>query len=383
MSFSSFLNKISKQPPTYERKKEYKFGKTLGAGTYGVVQEAYGPKGPVAVKVISKKNVKGHEHMVYDEMNLLQRLNHPHIVRFYEWFESSKNFYIVTELATGGELFERICELGRFTEQDAVAVVKDTLEAIAYLHDMEIVHRDLKPENLLYKTPAPNSNLILADFGIAKALQSKDQALMSMAGSYGYAAPEILLQTGHNKPADMWSLGVITYTLLCGYSPFRSEDRDELIEETVRARVIFHDRYWKDISKEAKDFIKSLLQADPTYRPTAKEALKHVWLTGMTATTTDLLPAVKEGFNARRKLKHAIEAVRLANRLKALTMTQYSSDEDTETGDTPRPASRNSNVSGGSKKRADPTTAFAEVVRAARLKAEEDAAAAAAATKTV
>jgi calcium/calmodulin-dependent protein kinase I len=79
--------------------------------------------------------------MVYDEMNLLQRLNHPHIVRFYEWFESSKNFYIVTELATGGELFERICELGRFTEQDAVAVVKDTLEAIAYLHDMEIVHR--------------------------------------------------------------------------------------------------------------------------------------------------------------------------------------------------------------------------------------------------
>jgi calcium/calmodulin-dependent protein kinase I len=97
---------------------------------------------------------------------------------------------------------------------------------------------DLKPENLLYKTPEQESNLILADFGIAKALQSKDQALTSMAGSYGYAAPEILLQTGHSKPADMWSLGVITYTLLCGYSPFRSEDRDGLIEETVRARVV-------------------------------------------------------------------------------------------------------------------------------------------------
>jgi calcium/calmodulin-dependent protein kinase I len=97
----------------------------------------------VAVKVIAKKNVKGHEHMVYDEMSLLERLNHPHIVRFVEWFESTKNFYIVTELATGGELFERICECGRFTERDAVEVVKETLEAVAYLHDNQIVHRGI------------------------------------------------------------------------------------------------------------------------------------------------------------------------------------------------------------------------------------------------
>ena len=113
---------------------------------YGVVQQAEGPDGPVAVKVISKKTVKGHEQMVYDEMNLLKQLNHPHIVRFCEWFESAKHFYIVTELATGGELFERICDYGRFTERDAVFVVKEILAAVAYLHDIEIVHRGIDIE---------------------------------------------------------------------------------------------------------------------------------------------------------------------------------------------------------------------------------------------
>jgi calcium/calmodulin-dependent protein kinase I len=127
---------------------------------------------------------------------------------------------------------------------------------------------DLKPENLLYLTREPDSALVLADFGIAKMLDEKE-VLTSMAGSFGYAAPEVMEKKGHGKPVDMWSLGVITYTLLCGYSPFRSETMGDLIEECRNEKVIFHTRYWNDVSDDAKNFIKSLLKADPSKRPSS------------------------------------------------------------------------------------------------------------------
>jgi calcium/calmodulin-dependent protein kinase I len=128
---------------------------------------------------------------------------------------------------------------------------------------------DLKPENLLYLTKAEDSELVLADFGIAKTVQS-DELLTTMAGSFGYAAPEVMLRRGHGKPVDIWSLGVITYTLLCGYSPFRSESMNDLIEECQNEKVIFHQRYWSSVSEDAKDFIKKLLRADPAQRPTSE-----------------------------------------------------------------------------------------------------------------
>jgi calcium/calmodulin-dependent protein kinase I len=111
---------------------------------------------------------------------------------------------------------------------------------------------------------------VLADFGIAKMLDSKNEVLTTMAGSFGYAAPEVMLKKGHGKPVDMWSMGVITYTLLCGYSPFRSENLADLIEECKNGRLIFHERYWKDVSKDAKEFITLLLQPNPDKRPTSE-----------------------------------------------------------------------------------------------------------------
>jgi len=324
------LNRLQGQPESYERKSKYRFGRTLGAGTYGIVREADGPDGKVAIKIILKKNVKGNERMVWDELDMLQRLQHPHIVRFVDWFESRDKYYIVTELATGGELFDRICEQGKFTEKDASQTIKQVLGAVDYLHSKNVVHRDLKPENLLYLTKEPDSDLVLADFGIAKMLDAKDEVLTTMAGSFGYAAPEVMLKKGHGKAVDMWSMGVITYTLLCGYSPFRSENLQDLIDECSNAQIVFHERYWRDVSDDAKNFILHLLQPDPDDRWTSQQALSHPWLSGESASDHNLLPELK-AYMARARLRRGIEIVKLANRIEALKM----SDDDPENPDFP------------------------------------------------
>lgn len=189
---------------------------------------------------------------------------------------------------------------------------------------------DLKPENLLYLTKAPDSDLVLADFGIAKMLDSKDEVLTTMAGSFGYAAPEVMLKKGHGKPVDMWSMGVITYTLLCGYSPFRSENLQDLIEECSSAQVVFHERYWKDVSDDAKDFIMCLLRPNPDDRWSSGKAMKHPWLSGENATDHNLLPEIK-AFMAKARLRRGIEMVKLANRIEALKMQE----EDGEDSDMP------------------------------------------------
>ena len=163
-------------------------------------------------------------------------------------------------------------------------------------------------------------------------LDSKDEVLTTMAGSFGYAAPEVMLKKGHGKPVDMWSLGVITYTLLCGYSPFRSENLADLIEECRSGRVVFHERYWKDVSKEAKEFILSLLRPDPDKRSTSEQALRDVWLTGDTAGDHDVLPELKS-YMAKARLRRGIEVIKLAKRIEALKTLE----DDTE-GDVPADA---------------------------------------------
>ena len=158
-------------------------------------------------------------------------------------------------------------------------------------------------------------------------LDKKDEMLTTMAGSFGYAAPEIMQRQGHGKPVDMWSMGVITYTLLCGYSPFRSENMSDLIQECSSGRVVFHERYWKDVSKDAKEFIKALLQPDPTRRLTSEQALHHSWLSGLTATDHDLVKTLRSR-RIKTRMRLAIERVRLTNRIEAIRRQEEEEDTD-------------------------------------------------------
>lgn len=175
-------------------------------------------------------------------------------------------------------------------------------------------------------------------------LDTPGEVLTTMAGSFGYAAPEVMLKQGHGKAVDMWSLGVITYTLLCGYSPFRSENIADLVEECRSGRIIFHERYWKDVSKDAKEFILSLLQPDPKKRATSGEALKHRWLEGETASDHDLLPEIRS-YMAKAKLKRGIELVKLANRIEQLKMQEEENKvDDQDSSDIPNNAANAASV---------------------------------------
>ncbi|KJZ71706.1 Calcium protein kinase type I [Hirsutella minnesotensis 3608] len=303
----------------------YKVGKTLGAGSYSVVKECVhiDTGRYYAAKVINKRLMAGREHMVRNEIAVLKKVSmgHQNILTLVDYFETMNNLYLVTDLALGGELFDRICRKGSYYESDAADLIRATLSAVAYLHDHGIVHRDLKPENLLFRTPEDNADLLIADFGLSRIMdEERFHVLTTTCGTPGYMAPEIFKKTGHGKPVDLWALGVITYFLLCGYTPFDRDSDFEEMQAILNADYSFSPvEYWRGVSDHAKDFIRRCLTIDHTKRITAHEALQHPFVSGRVPSDADgenLLPTIKKNFNARRTLHAAIDTVRAINKLR-------------------------------------------------------------------
>ncbi|MCJ1373831.1 hypothetical protein MMC20_005061 [Loxospora ochrophaea] len=303
----------------------YKTGKTLGAGSYSVVKECVhiDTGRYYAAKVINKRMMAGREHMVRNEIAVLKRVSvgHQNILTLVDYFETMNNLYLVTDLALGGELFDRICRKGSYYESDAADLIRAILSAVAYLHDHGIVHRDLKPENLLFRTPEDNADLLIADFGLSRIMDEEAfHVLTTTCGTPGYMAPEIFKKTGHGKPVDVWAIGVITYFLLCGYTPFDRDSNLEEMQAILAADYSFTPlAYWRGVSRSAREFIKACLTVDPTQRMTAHEALSHPFVAEEKThegADQDLLPTVKKNFNARRTLHAAIDTIRAINKLR-------------------------------------------------------------------
>uniref|UniRef100_A0A452GNA7 Protein kinase domain-containing protein n=2 Tax=Durocryptodira TaxID=1579337 RepID=A0A452GNA7_9SAUR len=264
-----------------------------GAFSEVVLAEERTSRKLVAIKCIAKKALEGKETSLENEIAVLHKIKHPNIVALDDIYESGGHLYLIMQLVSGGELFDRIVEKGFYTERDASQLIRQILDAVRYLHDMGIVHRDLKPENLLYYSPDPDSKIMISDFGLSK-IEGSGSVMSTACGTPGYVAPEVLAQRPYSKAVDCWSIGVIAYILLCGYPPFYDENDAKLFEQILRAEYEFDSPYWDDISESAKDFIQRLMEKDPSKRFTCEQALQHPWIAGDTALDKNIHQSVSE-----------------------------------------------------------------------------------------
>nr|DBA31382.1 TPA: hypothetical protein GDO54_007243 [Pyxicephalus adspersus] len=246
-------NSTSWKKQVEDIKKIFQFREVLGSGAFSevVLAEEKVTGKLFAVKCIPKKALKGKESSIENEIAVLKKIKHENIVALEDIYESPSHLYLVMQLVSGGELFDRIVEKGFYTEKDASTLIRQVLDAVFYLHRLGIVHRDLKPENLLYFSQEGESKIMISDFGLSK-MEGKGDVMSTACGTPGYVAPEVLAQKPYSKAVDCWSIGVIAYILLCGYPPFYDENDSKLFEQILKADYEFDSPYWDDISDSAR-----------------------------------------------------------------------------------------------------------------------------------
>ncbi|KAJ8688389.1 hypothetical protein QAD02_024184 [Eretmocerus hayati] len=254
----------------------YELDKTIGKGNFAVVKMATHvvTRSKVAIKIIDKTKLN-EENLakVCREVLIMKRLRHPHIIRLYQVMETDKSIYLVTEYAPGGEIFDHLVRNGRMTETEAKRVFRQIVYAVRYLHKRNVVHRDLKAENLLLDA---DNNIKLADFGFSN--EFKPGVLLSTwCGSPPYAAPEIFEGRQYDGPsADVWSLGVVLYVLVCGVLPFDGPTMQQLRSVVIsgKFRIPFF------MTAECERLIRHMLVVEPERRLSIPQILNHPWMGG-------------------------------------------------------------------------------------------------------
>jgi len=268
--------------------------RVLGSGHHGSVRECVhrttGRR--YAVKSIHKQASDNNicSTGLTREITLLQEMNHRGFVQLIDVHEDEEYVHLVTDLCQGGELFDRIMQKAAassnnrdnngyacFTEAEAARIMHQLLHAVAYMHEKDVAHRDIKPENILFETTDDDSPIRIIDFGLSRKHYDCEPPMTNIVGTPYYIAPEVLRRC-YTKSADLWSVGIIAYILLCGYPPFNGEDNNAVYDAVRRGRYCFPSAEWSSTSRESRHFIRCLLQKDPSRRMSALQALNHPWI---------------------------------------------------------------------------------------------------------
>ena len=261
--------------------KHYKIIKKVGSGTFGSVYKVKHLQTGYyrAMKVIKRDivNYQDDNKVFLKEIEILSLLDHPNIVKIYEYYTDEINYYIMSELAKGGELYEQIYLMKHYSEAYTAVIMEQLFSAVTYMHSKGIVHRDLKPENILLEAKDPKQPFIkIIDFGTANFINDNENLKLKIGTPY-YIAPEVL-NRDYNKLCDVWSLGVIMFMLLCGYPPFDGNSDLEIMDKVLKGSYSVETKEWGNVSKEAKELINKLLTYNYKHRISADLAKKDPWI---------------------------------------------------------------------------------------------------------
>ncbi|KAG1934857.1 death-associated protein kinase 3 [Pimephales promelas] len=300
----------------------YEMGEELGSGQFAIVRKCKEKSSGTeyAAKFIKKRRLSSSRRGVSREeiereVNILREIQHSNIITLHDIFENKTDVILILELVSGGELFDFLAEKESLTEEEATQFLKQILDGVFYLHSKRIAHFDLKPENImLLDKNVPNPRIKLIDFGIAHQIKDGNE-FKNIFGTPEFVAPEIVNYEPLGLEADMWSIGVITYILLSGASPFLGETKQETLTNISAVNYDFDEEYFSNTSELAKDFIRRLLVKDPKKRMTIEDSLQHPWI--KVIKRRNVRPEESERKPERRRLK--------TTRLKEYTIKSHSS----------------------------------------------------------
>jgi len=350
LEFPEFLEGCKGRP----FKEVYQLNARLKSGSFATVcrgtHRATGRK--VAIKCVLRKDLPAADDAaIFDEVAILASLNHPHIVPLIDFFDEKDCYFIVMELMSGGDLFDRIGKKKAYSEADARDLILKMLEAVAYCHSRKIAHCDMKPKNLLLMSDENDKFIKLADFGFAARVH-QSKSLTKQCGTPFFVSPEILMRKPYDQKSDMWSIGCIIFLLLAGNLPFMGRSQKELFRKIVSGKYEFAAEDWANVSEDAKDLVRRLLVLNPDERMTANEAVRHKWLCDSRhhLSMNDLQCASQrlKTFNARMKLRSAMIALDWVSSLKRMSWMSNRSLVNSVDGTTASCSSGSSRSSNGS-----------------------------------